>query len=185
MRRTTLVFLAAGLLAATAACSSSSSTDKPAAATTAPAAPATVPAAGAAATSAAPASPKQAEPASAPDAAAVAAKIKKAVPSAKTVTVITADTDSNHLLGKPHQYTSAAHIIDTRTDSTTSGIDSGATVEVFANEADAKTRAAYIDGIGKAQPMFAEQDFVHGAVLVRVTKALTATQAAEYDKAAS
>jgi hypothetical protein len=178
MRRTTLTLLAAGLLAATAACSSSSSTASPATAPTSAAA------AGTAAAPAASASPKPAQPA-AQDAAAIAAKIKQAVPTAKTVTVITADTDSNHLMGKPHQYTSAAHIVDTRTDSTTSGIDSGATVEVFANEADAKARHDYIDAIGKAQPIFAEQDFLHGQVLVRVAKALTAAQAAEYDKAAS
>jgi hypothetical protein len=177
MRRTTLTLLAVGLLAATAACSSSTTTASPAAATTAPAA-------GTAAAAAASASPKPAQPA-AQDAAAIAAKIKKAVPTAKTVTAITADTDSNHLMGKPHQYTSAAHIVDTRTDSTTNGIDSGATIEVFANEADAQARAAYIDGIGKAQPIFAEQDFLHGTVLVRVAKALSAAQAAEYDKAAS
>ncbi|MFD5467263.1 hypothetical protein ACFWIQ_31230 [Kitasatospora sp. NPDC127059] len=175
MRRTTLTLLTAGLLAATAACSSSSSTSSPAAATTPPAAGTAAPA---------PASPKATPAAAAQDAATIAAKIKKAVPTAKTITVITADTDSNHLLGKPHQYTSAAHIVDTRTDSTTSGIDSGATVEAFANEADAKARAAYIKSIGDAQPIFAEQDFVHGSVLVRVAKALTPAQAAEYDKAA-
>ncbi|MFJ9846572.1 hypothetical protein ACIRYZ_40290 [Kitasatospora sp. NPDC101155] len=177
MRRTTLSLLAVGLLAATAACSSSSSTASPAAATTAPAA-------GTAAAPAASASPKQAQPAATQDAAAIAAKIQKAVPTAKTIKALTADNDPNHLLGKPHQYTSAARIVDTRTDSTTEGIDSGAVVEVFANEADAKARHDYIDAIGKAQPIFAEQDFLHGPVLVRVAKALTAAQAAEYDKAA-
>jgi hypothetical protein len=177
MRRTIPSLLAAGLLAATAACSSSSSTASPAAATTAPAA-------GAAATPAAPASPKPAPPAAAQDAAAIAAKIQKAVPTAKSIKALTADNDPNHLLGKPHQYTSAAALIDSRIDSGAGNVDHGAVVEVFATAEDAKARAAYIDSIGKAQPAFAERDFLHDAVLVRVAKALTTAQAAEYDRAA-
>ncbi|MFF0409045.1 hypothetical protein ACFYUY_01245 [Kitasatospora sp. NPDC004745] len=176
MRRTTLSLLACSLLAATAACSSST-TSGPAAATTPPAA-------GATGAPAAPASPKAAAPANAPDAATVAAKIKKAIPSIKTTKNITADDDPNKLLGRPHQYTSATVLVDSRIDSSTGSVDRGAVIEVFATADDAKARFAYIDAIGKAQPLFAEQDFLHGAVLVRVAKALTPAQAAEYDKAA-
>lgn len=168
MRRTTLSLLAAGLIAATAACSSS--TDKPAAATP--------PAAGTAA------SPAAAPPASTPDAATIAAKIKKAVHAVTTTKNITAADDPNKLLGRPHQYTSATTLVDSRIDSSTGSVDRGGVVEVFANPDDAKARAAYIEAIGKAQPIFAEYDFVHGTVLVRVAKALTPDQAAEYDKAA-
>ncbi|MGA5819744.1 hypothetical protein ACPC54_18025 [Kitasatospora sp. NPDC094028] len=171
MRRTALVLLASGLLATTAACSSGG--DKTAA-----------PAAQAPAGTAAAAAPAAAAPAAAQDAAAIAAKIAKKVPTAKIARNVTADDDPNHLLGRPHQYTSATVIADNRIDGGGKGVDQGATVEVFANESDAKARAAYIDGIGKAQPMFAEQDFLHGTVLVRVAKALTPAQATEYDKAA-
>ncbi|NUQ95594.1 MAG: hypothetical protein HOY79_03190 [Streptomyces sp.] len=172
MRRTTLAFLAAGFLAATAACSSSTTASSPTAPTTAAAA-------GTAAT------PAAAPPTAAPDAATVAAKIKKAVPTVTTTKNITAADDPNKLLGRPQQYTSATTLVDSRIDSGTGSVDRGGVVEVFATADDAKARAAYIEAIGKAQPAFAEYDFVHGPVLVRVAKALTPTQAAEYDKAAS
>ncbi|MFH9348314.1 hypothetical protein [Kitasatospora sp. NPDC017646] len=175
MRRTALTLLTVGLLAATAACSSTT-TDRPAA---------PAPSLTAAAQTGGTASPKAAPPAAAQDAAAVAAKIKKAVHTATTTTNITAADDPNKLLGRPHQYTSATVITDSRIEDTNaSGADRGATVEVFATAEDAKARAAYIEAIGKAQPIFAEYDYVHGTVLVRVAKALTPDQAAEYDKAA-
>ncbi|MFE5582577.1 hypothetical protein [Kitasatospora sp. NPDC056531] len=179
MRRTTLTLLTTGLLAATAACSSST-TDRPAAPT-----PTLTAAASAAGTAAATGSPKAAPPAAGQDAAAIAAKIKKVVHTAATTTNITAADDPNKLLGRPHQYTSATVITDSRIeDANAKGADRGATVEVFATAEDAKARAAYIEAIGKAQPIFAEYDFLHGTVLVRVAKALTPDQAAEYDKAA-
>ncbi|MGW2371645.1 hypothetical protein [Kitasatospora sp. NPDC001683] len=175
MRRTTLTLLTAGFLAATAACSSST-TDRPAA---------PAPTLTAAGTATATGSPKAAPDAAGQDAAAIAAKIKKAVHTVTTTTNVTAADDPNKLLGRPHQYLSATVITDSRIEDThASGADRGATVEVFASAEDAKARAAYIEAIGKAQPIFAEYDFVHGAVLVRVAKALTPDQAAEYDKAA-
>jgi hypothetical protein len=169
--------VAAALLTATA-CSSSSS---PAAA---PAGPGTAPASAAAKTDA----PKTAP---AKDATAVLATLVAAVKTAKQGTVVTEATDGNHLLGRPGQYTSKVTFTDSRVkaddvmsnDPTDVGF--GGSVEVFANAEDAKRRADYIQAIVKSLPAMMEYDYAHGPVVVRVSKLLTPSQAAEFDKAAA
>jgi hypothetical protein len=113
------------------------------------------------------------------------------VATAKLTTTVTADNDPNHLLGRPHQYTSKVTFSDSRIDaSDVSGLKKddalrGGAIEVFGSNADAKTRAAYIQEVTKSLPILAEYDFVHGVVLVRVSHYLTPKQAAGYDKAAA
>lgn len=172
MRRTTLALLAATALAATAACSSSSTTDKDA--TTAAAAPQST---------AANTPGKPSAPVAAGDAAAVLAKISAAVTSVKAGTAVTAESDPNHLLGRPGQYTSKVTFTDSRikaSDVEGESADSvarGGAIEVFATEADAKTRAGYIQGIVKGMPALMEYDYAKGPVVVRVSKLLTPDQA--------
>ncbi|MFJ9771254.1 hypothetical protein ACIRVF_08415 [Kitasatospora sp. NPDC101157] len=169
MRRTTLTLLAVGLLTATAACSSST-TDKPAAAGTA----ATQPAG-----AASPAQPAD----QAADASAVLAKLTAAVKTVKTGVQVTADNDPNHLLGRPGQYTSKVTFSDSRIKAADvegekeDSVNRGGAIEVFATEADAKARSEYIQGIVKGMPALMEYDYVHGPVLVRVSKLLTPDQA--------
>ncbi|MFC9285283.1 hypothetical protein [Streptomyces sp. NPDC057052] len=115
--------------------------------------------------------------------------ISASVSSAELSGTVTAESDSNKLLGRPHQYTSKITFDDTRiaaadVSGTDEGdVERGGAIEVFADAADAKARAEYIQSVTKSMPMLAEYDYVHGPVLVRVSHYLTPTQAAEYEAA--
>jgi hypothetical protein len=99
------------------------------------------------------------------------------------ITIFTAETDANKLLGRPHQYIAKASWHDTRlpapSDPKSIGVDDGGSIELFATEEDAKTRFDYVDAITRS-PMFAEYHYLHGLVFLRVSGKLTPTQAAEY-----
>ncbi|WP_316528209.1 hypothetical protein [Kitasatospora brasiliensis] len=108
------------------------------------------------------------------------------MPNARFGRTVTAEDDPNHLLGRPGQYTSKVTFTDSRVkEGDVEGEDAdsvarGGAVEVFATEADAKARAKYIQGIVKSLPAALEYDFVHGTVLIRVSKFLTPDQADGY-----
>lgn len=116
-------------------------------------------------------------PAKPKDAATIATALKLG-----KVKVWTEENDPNKLLGRPGQYTSAASVVDKRTECPAgdSGISCGASVEVFASAEDAGTRAAYIEGVQKGGGLGTEYHTVVGAALLRVTGELTPKQAAVY-----
>jgi hypothetical protein len=131
-------------------------------------------------------SPSQTPTPSAPaDAAAVAATIKAAVASVTKVVVITENNDPNNMIGRPTGYTSAAVLYDFDTKCSSGlGADCGATVEGWPTAADAKARAAYIEGNLKKMPMLGtEYDTVKGTYLLRVSGALKPSQAKKYSAA--
>ncbi|MEU1412038.1 hypothetical protein [Streptomyces sp. NPDC005731] len=117
--------------------------------------------------------------------------ISSQVRTAKLSGAVTPENDPNHLLGRPSQYTSKITFTDSRisaadVEGTGKGdIERGGAIEVFADPADAKARADYIQGFAKSMPTLAEYDYVHGAVLVRVSRDLTPAQAAAYKTAAN
>lgn len=117
--------------------------------------------------------------------------IAVSVSSVKLAGTVTAENDSNHLLGRPGQYASKVTFTDSRiSKSDTEGFDKGdvelgGAVEVFADAADAKARATYIETVTKSMSALAEYDYVHGTVLVRVSRFLTPAQAAGYKSAAA
>lgn len=121
-------------------------------------------------------------PTQAADATAVATELKSKVPSITGITTVTEDLDSNNLLGRPNQYISAAWIADAGATPGGTGIDSGAVVEVFANEEDATARSEYILGILKSSgPMFGtEWHHQKGNVLLRVSGVLSPSVNDEY-----
>ncbi|MGW1811201.1 hypothetical protein [Streptomyces sp. NPDC002078] len=102
-------------------------------------------------------------------------KIAASVSSAKLSGAVTADNDPNHLLGRPGQYTSKVTFPDSRVKAADAegakpgDVDRGGAVEVFADPADAATRAQYLQAVTKSMPALAEYDFVHATVLVRVS----------------
>ncbi|MFJ6355359.1 hypothetical protein ACIQKB_38610 [Streptomyces sp. NPDC092046] len=108
------------------------------------------------------------------------------VSTAKLSGVVTEDNDPNHLLGRPNQYTSKITFTDSRIkadDVTGSGpgsVERGGAIEVFATAADAQARADYIGKVTKGMPVLVEYDYVSGPVLVRVSRYLTPSQAADY-----
>lgn len=118
----------------------------------------------------------------APDAEAVVNALIDAGIPVDNITVYTAENDPNELLGRPNQYTSKVNFADTRLDQ--SGDDPvGGSVEVFANEEDAKNRYDYVDGIGEKMSLFAQYLYLTGPVLLRLDKSLTPDQAKEYQDA--
>ncbi len=107
----------------------------------------------------------------------------------KDWTRFNAETDPNHLLGRPHNYIEKANFTDQRIrldyepdpalTKPTSHLN--CTVEVFAAVEDARRRQAYVAEIAKV-PMFTEYNFLHKNVLLRLDRKLTPTQAAEYER---
>lgn len=178
MRRILLAMPAAGLAAVLAGCATGSGT-----AQTAATAPAHVPAASpsASASPAAPSLPKA-------DQASLTAEFSAAhLPAAKFVTY-TADTDPNKKLGRPNGYTAFACWVDTRIDASNpdaTGAQAGGCVETWPSQADAQSRADYIQAALKAAPMLgSEYDYVRGdGELLRVSGLLTPAQAQAYKAA--
>jgi hypothetical protein len=118
-------------------------------------------------------------------------QITAKVPTAKLSGTVTAANDPDHLLGRPNQYTSKVTFSDSRIKAsdvagTAKGdVTRGGEIEVFADPASAAARAKYIETVTKSLPALAEYDYVHGAVLVRVSMLLTPAQAGEYKTAAN
>jgi len=98
------------------------------------------------------------------------------------------NTDLNHLLGRPNQYTGKDNFRDSRTHySHSSGanidVSDGGSVEVFANTTDAQKRFTYIQAISSSGGLFAEYEYVDGVAILRLSKELTPTQAKAYQTA--
>jgi len=175
--RTTSVALAAVAAFALAGCSSSSSDSK---GVDEPGVRTTIAAGGAA------------KIAAKTDAESVAKLLAASIHTARVDVVFTADNDPNGKLGRPHQYTSKAAVIDSRiapakakeeaADGDEHPVAAGAAVEVFATDADAKAWVSYIDKIGQAVGGLVTPDYLlrNGGVVLRVSHLLTTAQVAEY-----
>lgn len=97
------------------------------------------------------------------------------------VTVWTAETDPNHLLGRPGGYTSAATIVDKRISCTETSTSCGATIEMYPTADEALARSEYIQGIlGNGGLLGTEYHYFSGPALLRVTGELTPDQAKVY-----
>jgi hypothetical protein len=121
----------------------------------------------------------------APDAAAILAKLTAAKAVSAGV-VQDADTDPNHLLGRPGGYLSRASfdLPGGDTAAKPGEADRGGVLEVFPTVDGAKRRADYIGGIASKAPELAtEYDFVHGAVLLRVARGVNPQTAKKVDAA--
>lgn len=107
------------------------------------------------------------------EAGALAEALAASVESATGLEAYTEDTDPNELLGRPGQYVSAASIDDEGAGGE-SGVDRGATIEVFASEDEARDRSEYILGILKeAGPALGtEWHHLAGPALLRVSGSL-------------
>jgi hypothetical protein len=106
--------------------------------------------------------------------------MRPSIPQVTKVTVWTEATDENNLLGRPFQYTSAASMADKRVPAGQTGVDAGATVEVFLTDYDAQNRADYIAGFKQGGLLGTEYQTVAGNALLRVTGTLTPTASRAY-----
>jgi hypothetical protein len=93
--------------------------------------------------------------------------------------VYTADTDPNHLLGRPGQYTGKGNWRDTGDDSTADTY----TVETFANTTDRDERLHYVQSIAEMSPILCEYDATSGVALLRISCNVTPGQDKGYERA--
>ena len=100
------------------------------------------------------------------------------------VSIVTAETDEDKLLGQPGQYTSKVNFYDARypksDDDFTNPIN---TLEVFANEEDAKARHDSIEDATRGYAFLAEYLVLDGVNLARFDKALSPEEVTEYKAA--
>jgi hypothetical protein len=134
--------------------------------------------------------PPTADPARPETAEQIVARLAAKIPTVTPRIVYTAQTDPNQLLGTAHSYTSKAAFTDSRinpaeaNDTEIGSIELGGSVEVFANDADARARKDYLDQIVKDLPIdVSEYSHLHGPVLLRLSRRLTPTQVTEYEAA--
>ena len=105
------------------------------------------------------------------------------LPVAETI-VYTAETDSNHLLGRPNGYEGKSNFHDSRLKADPDfRLDAGGSIELFPDGDGAKARKDYIDAIGKNIPTLSEYSYTNGRALLRLSRALTPDQAKAYAEA--
>jgi hypothetical protein len=93
--------------------------------------------------------------------------------------IYTEESDPNHLLNRPNQYTQKINFDDKRATNNESPL--GNSIEIFQNSEDLNKRKTYIETISKSMSMLSEYDFAHKNVLLRLNHILTPAQANEYE----
>jgi hypothetical protein len=95
-------------------------------------------------------------------------------------------------LGTPRSYTFKATSTDGRlnpaeaNDDEIGSIELGGSVQVFTDDADARARTQYLEQIISELPInVSEHSYLQGPVLLRVSRRLTRTHAAECDAAST
>lgn len=106
-----------------------------------------------------------------------AAAIGYAVPSVTALITFTVRNDPQRLLGRPDGYVAAIVVVDGRATCTTLGVSCGAEIEQWPTPVAAQHRSAF-------RPLLvSEYHYRYGAVLIRVSGALSPAAALEYDRA--
>jgi hypothetical protein len=138
----------------------------------------------------APRLPSAAAPASSGPAAAQSAAeaIRAAVPEVTSLIAITEDNEANHLLGRPNGYVAATVLVDSRITEGCEigkpGVECGARVEQWPDQAAAQRRADYIQTMISAVPIIGtEYQTVKGNLLLRVSGKLKPSAAQAYQAA--
>lgn len=99
------------------------------------------------------------------------------------IVVVTEETDDNQMLGRPGQYTSKTYFIDERHRGQGFQPEEQNTVEVFSTVEDATRRREYVEGVIAEMPMFNQYIIQSGTAVMRLDKAITPSQAREYETA--
>jgi hypothetical protein len=113
-------------------------------------------------------------------------KLKEAGLSIDKTVEFTEETDVNELLGRPGQYIAKANFSVKELEENGNpdmDIEQGGSVEIFANEKDAKNRFDYISEVTKSSPMLSEYDYIHGKMILRLSNKVLPSKAKEYQKA--
>lgn len=106
-----------------------------------------------------------------------ATAIGYAVPSVTGLVTFTVRTDPQHLLGRPDGYVAAIVVLDDRVTCDALGASCGAEIEQWPNEVAALDRSTFWPLLVR------EYHYRYGAVLIRVSGALSPAAALEYDRA--
>lgn len=134
-------------------------------------------------------------PAAAPDsssspeaAQSAAAAIRAAIPEVISLIAITEDNDANNMIGRPNGYVAATVLVDSRItagcDIGKPGIECGARVEQWPDQAAAQRRADYIKAMQSSMPILGrEYQTVRGNLLLRVDGKLKPSAAQAYQAA--
>jgi hypothetical protein len=126
---------------------------------------------------------KAAEPTPVMDAAGIVKQLSAQGLKIENVVAVTEDSDSNHLLGRPGQYTSKAFFYDARHPKSADSDEGENTIEVFSNPDDAKKRHDYIAKVTDGVPFLLQYQFLRGSVLLRLDHIATPSEAKEYELA--
>lgn len=113
-----------------------------------------------------------------PTAAEILGSMKSAGVPMKAVQDFTEETDPNHLLGRPDQYTSKAEFKDPRYPHADT-----ISVEVFSNPEDAKVRHDYIATVTKGVAFLVQYQYLDGPALLRAPHAILPKDAKKYEVA--
>lgn len=90
--------------------------------------------------------------------------------------------DENGLLGRPGSYTSKVNFNDISLGyDPTFDVNTGGSIEVFANNDDCQARADYIASVAKTFSTASEYDYVYGVVLLRLSKQYLPSQAENWE----
>jgi hypothetical protein len=138
----------------------------------------------------APTPPPGATPASSSPATAQSAAeaIRAAVPEVTSLIAITEDNDANNMIGRPNGYVAATVLVDSRItvgcEIGKPGVDCGARVEQWPDQAAAQKRADYIKTLQSSTQMLGtEYQTVKGNLLLRVSGKLEPSAAQVYQAA--
>lgn len=113
-------------------------------------------------------------------------KLKEAGLAVDKTVAYTESTDTNELLGRPGQYVAKTNfgVTELETDGNPDmDVSEGGSVELFANETDAKARYDYVSNIAKSSPMLSEYDYLNGKMLLRLSNSIVPSKAQEYQTA--
>jgi len=115
-----------------------------------------------------------------------ARQLAVSIPQIQVTVTYDKGSDPEHLLGQPHGYLSKVAFSDSRIPKSDTEIfekgdvEVGGSVEVFADPAAAKARAAGLAKEAKGMIAQSEYDYVQGVTLVRVSHYLSPSQAHGY-----
>lgn len=91
-------------------------------------------------------------------------------------------SDENGLLGRPGSYTSKVNFNDISLGyDPTFDVNTGGSIEVFANNDDCQARADYIANVAKTFSTLGEYDYACGTVLLRLSKQYLPSQAENWE----
>jgi serine/threonine protein kinase, bacterial len=119
---------------------------------------------------------------------AAADKIRASVPEVTELIDLTEDNDANNLIGRPNGYSAATVLVDSRLqcDTSSPGVDCGATVEQWPDKGAAQQRADYVRQIRESAPALGQEwTTVNGNLVLRVTGLLKPSAAEIFESAFS